>query len=274
MGTDVPESRFPYGDELRKRREDAGLTQELLSQQAIMSRTHIAHIEGGRRKPSLDDARRLDQVLGTGGVFERFLPTLDSRKVAVHFAAAAEFEQQATMIREYASSLVPGLLQTEEYARAVFRFTFPPKSDDERDSALVTRLGRARILDNPVTPVLWTMLDEAVLRRPVGGPGVMAEQLRHLQQLGDRERIRLHVLPFSVGAHALMESSLTLTWLEDSPPIAYVEGVKTGAILDDPAVVHHCQAIYDLALGDALSHRESLALIKAVAEEYEKHEQQ
>ncbi|WP_434594785.1 helix-turn-helix domain-containing protein [Streptomyces sp. A5-4] len=270
MGTDVPESRMPYGDELRKRREKARLTQELLSRQAIMSRTHIAHIEGGRRKPSLEDARRLDQVLDTGGVFERFLPTLDSRKVADHFAAAAESEQQATMIREYASSLIPGLLQIGGYARALFRSYFPPKSTEDCDKAVVTRLTRARILDDPITPVLWALLDEAVLRRPVGGPAVMAEQLQHLRELGESERIRLHVIPFSAGAHSLLESAVTLMWFEDAPPIAYVEGLHTGAILDDPSVVHLCQSAYDLALGDALSHRDSLAHIKAVAEEYEK----
>ena len=106
---DNPQSREKYGEELRSRREAAGLTQEELSQRAIMTRTHIAHIEAGRRRPSLDDARRLDQVLRTGGIFERFLPTLDGRKVAEHFEAAKEMEQQASLIREYAAALVPGI---------------------------------------------------------------------------------------------------------------------------------------------------------------------
>ncbi|MEU6085134.1 helix-turn-helix transcriptional regulator [Streptomyces sp. NPDC047108] len=269
----VPEPRNAYGEELRQRREHAGLTQEKLSQNAIMSRTHIAHIEAGRRKPSLEDARRLDQVLDTGGVFERFLPTLDSRKVADHFAAAAAFEQQATMIREYAPSLVPGLLQTEPYARAVFREGFPPKSREECDRAVVTRLERARILDDPVSPVMWALLDEAVLRRPVGGPMVMAGQLRHVLGLSHQGRVRVHVLPFESGAHALLESAVTLMWFADSPPVAYVEGLKTGTVHDLPSLVHECQAAYDLALGDALSHKKSVALIETVAEEYD-HEQQ
>lgn len=105
---DNPESRTSYGDELRRRREAAGLTQEELSVRAIMSRTHIAHIEAGRRRPSLEDARRLDQVLTTGGVFENFLPTQGEGRVAEHFAEALELERQATAIREYAPKLVPG----------------------------------------------------------------------------------------------------------------------------------------------------------------------
>ncbi|MCX4586785.1 helix-turn-helix transcriptional regulator [Streptomyces sp. NBC_01481] len=270
---DNPQSRERYGEELRSRREAAGLTQEELSQRAIMSRTHIAHIEAGRRRPSTDDARRLDQVLGTGGIFERFLPTLDGRKVAEHFEAAKEMEQQASLIREYATALVPGILQTEGYARAVFQSGFPLKTDEECDKALVTRLGRAHILENPRSPVVWALLDEAVFRRPVGGPGTMAEQLWHIVKLGERRRVRVHVLPFGAGAHALMESMVSLMWFEDLPPIVYVEGWNTGKVWDLPSVVQQGMAAYDLALGDALSHHESLALIRSVAEEYERESQ-
>ncbi|WP_406399850.1 helix-turn-helix transcriptional regulator [Streptomyces sp. NBC_00879] len=270
---DNPQSRERYGEELRSRREAAGLTQEELSQRAIMTRTHIAHIEAGRRRPSADDARRLDQVLGTGGIFERFLPTLDGRRVAEHFEAAKEMEQQASVIREYAAELVPGILQTEAYARALFQMSFPPMTDEERDKALVTRLGRARILEDPKSPVVWTLLNEAVLRRPVGGSAVMAEQIRHIVELGERRRIHPHVLPFGVGAHALMESMVSLMWCEELPPVVYVEGWRTGKVWDLQSVVQQGMAAYDLALGDALSHQQSLALMRTVAEEYE-HEAQ
>ncbi|MFD9221869.1 Scr1 family TA system antitoxin-like transcriptional regulator [Streptomyces sp. NPDC060064] len=270
---DNPQSRTRYGEELKRRREAADLTQEELSERAVMSRTHIAHIEAGRRRPDVADARRLDQVLKTGGFFERFLPALDGRAVAEHFAEALEFEQQATVIREYAPKLVPGILQTEAYAREVLGSGHPPKNAEERDRLLVTRLERARILDNFDSPVVWTMLDEAVLRRPVGGPAVMCEQLRHILALGDSRRVRVHVLPFSVGAHAMLEGFVSLMWFDDLPPIAYVEGLKSGRVWEVPSVVRQCQEVYDHALGDALSHRKSLALIRSVAEEYE-HEAQ
>ncbi|MFJ8308332.1 MULTISPECIES: Scr1 family TA system antitoxin-like transcriptional regulator [unclassified Streptomyces] len=270
---DNPVSRASYGAELRRRREEAGLTQEELSGLAIISRSYIAHIEAGRRRPSLDDAQRLDQVLASGGFFERFLPTLDGRKVAEHFKEALEFEGQATVIREYAPKMVPGILQTEAYAREVLGSGHPPKSNEERDRLLVTRLERARILDNFDSPVVWTLLDEAVLRRPIGGPAVMCEQLRHIVALGESRRIRVHVLPFTVGAHAILEGFVSLMWFADLPPIAYVEGLKTGRVWELPSVVRQCQEVYDHALGDALSHRKSLALIRSVAEDYE-HEAQ
>jgi transcriptional regulator with XRE-family HTH domain len=270
---DNPRSREQYGQELRRRREAAGLTQEELSQRAVMSRTHIAHIEAGRRRPDVEDARRLDQVLGTDAFFERFLPALDGRKVAEHFAEALEFEGRATEIREYAPKLVPGILQTPEYAREVLSSGAAPKSPEERDELLVTRLERARILENFHSPRVWILLDEAVLRRKIGGPRVMCDQLRHIANLGDGHRIRVHVLPFAAGYHALLEGFVSLMWFADMPPIAYTEGLKSGRIWELPSVVHECQVAYDHALGDALSHRKSLALLREVAEDYE-HEAQ
>ncbi|GHB16659.1 transcriptional regulator [Streptomyces umbrinus] len=270
---DNPQSRVKYGEELRRLREAAGLTQEELSQRAVMSRTHIAHIEAGRRRPDVDDARRLDQVLGTGGFFVRFLPTLDGRKVAEHFAEAAELELQATVIRQYAGTLVPGFLQTEGYAREVLGSGHPAKRTEERDRLLVTRLERARILDDFESPQVWILLGEAVLRQMIGGPAIMCEQLRHIVELGESRRIRVHVLPFRVGAHAALEGPVKLMWFQDLPPVAYVEGLKSGRVWELPSVVRQCEEVYNHALGDALSHRKSLALIRSVAEDYE-HEAQ
>ncbi|MEV0118125.1 helix-turn-helix transcriptional regulator [Streptomyces sp. NPDC050844] len=270
---DNPESREKYGERLRQLREAAGLTQEELSVRAVMSRTHIAHIEAGRRRPDVADARRLDQVLEADGFFETFLPTLDGRRVAEHFAEALEFEGKAKELRVYAPKLVPGVLQTKEYAREVLGSGHRRMSDEVRDKLLGTRLERARILDDFNSPEVWAMLDEAVLRRPIGGPSVMCEQLCHILALGESRRIRVHVLPYDVGAHALLEGVVSLMWFEDLPPIAYVEGLNTGRVWELPSAVRECQVAYDLALGDALSHRKSLDLIRSVAEDYE-HEAQ
>ncbi|MFB8775591.1 helix-turn-helix domain-containing protein [Streptomyces broussonetiae] len=270
---DDPRSREKYGEELRRRREGAGLTQEELSQRVVMSRTHIAHIEAGRRRPDVEDARRLDEALGAGGFFERFLPTLDGKKVAEHFKEALEFEGRATVIKEYAPSLVPGLLQTKAYAHEVLSTGYPRQSDESRDRLVATRLERAQLLETFDTPELCFLLDEAVLRRTVGGAAVMCEQLRHIVRLAASRRIRVHVLPYSVGAHALQEGFLALMWFEDLPPIAYAEGIKSGRVLELPPVVRTCQELYDQALGDALSLRKSLDLLRSVAEDYE-HEAQ
>ncbi|QNP63413.1 helix-turn-helix domain-containing protein [Streptomyces genisteinicus] len=256
-----------YGEWLKAQRDAAGLTQQELADAAIMTRSHIAHIEAGRRIPSKEDARRLDRALNTGNVLSSFLPQEDVA-VADYFEAARQLEQQATVIREFALSYVPGILQTEAYARAVLQVSFPPRSEEECDRLVVTRLKRADILEDPVTPVVSVLLDESVLRRPIGGPAVMAEQIDHLLHLVESTRIRVHVLPFGLGAHSLLLGMLTLMWFEDQPPAAYSEGTFMGKLYDSPSLVQRLQGTYDQALGDALPRRESAALMTAIAEDY------
>jgi transcriptional regulator with XRE-family HTH domain len=260
-----------YGEWFKEQRLAAGLTQQELADAAIMTRSHISHIEAGRRVPSKEDARRLDKALNTGNVLSSFLPK-DDAAVADYFETARQLEQQATMIREFAYSFVPGILQTERYARAVLSAAFPPVSEEECDRLVVTRLERSRILDSSVSPVVWALLDEAVLRRMVGGPDIMAEQLRHLIRVAERGRARIHVMPYSVGAYQLIQSMLTLMWFEDQPPVAYSEGLHMGKLHDSPAMVTCLQGIYDLAMSDALPLKESLALLRATAKDYEPHD--
>ncbi|WP_329039913.1 helix-turn-helix transcriptional regulator [Streptomyces sp. NBC_00178] len=261
-------ARTKYGEELRLRRTSAGLTQEALSEQIVCSPTLISHFEAGRRLPNPDDAQRIDRALDTDGFFARWLEDLDTKFVD-HFAAVAELERQATEIRQFGLALVPGLLQTEDYARALFRAYRPNHRREELDEDVVIRTERGRVLDGPLNPVVWTLLDEAVLQRRIGGPAVMAEQLRSIARLADAGRIRLHIVPFEVGAHALLQSLVTLLNFADSAPVAYVEGFKTGHLMDDPALVSASHTAYALSLSDALSQDESLALVRAAAEEHD-----
>ncbi|MFE0105189.1 Scr1 family TA system antitoxin-like transcriptional regulator [Streptomyces sp. NPDC059009] len=270
---DSPQSREKYGQELKRRREAAGLTQEELSVRAVMSRTHIAHIEAGRRRPDVEDARRLGEVLGAGDFFVEFLPTLSEGNVAAHFEVALQLEQQAVMIREFAPCLVPGLFQTRAYATEVLGSAPLPRTDDERDKMVAKRLERASILDDFKNPVVWALLDEAVLRHPIGGPLVMCEQLCHIEKLGRSRRVRVHVIPYDAGSYALLAGMVSLMWFEDQPPVAYMEAFRMGQLCEVPAVVRECQVAYDLALSDALPQDKSLALIRSIAKEYE-HAQQ
>lgn len=247
------------------------MTQEQLAHEAHMTRSHIAHIEAGRRVPSAEDARRLDKALGTGDVLSSFRPGSDSA-LADFFEAARVLEQQAVTIREFAPIYVPGILQTRSYADAVIGTWPEPRTEEERDRHVVTRLDRAKILENPLTPVVWALLDEAVLRRPVGGEGVMAEQIEHLIDLVQGRRIRVHVMPTARGAYAVLHGMMTLMWFEDQPPAAYTEGLSVGRLHDTPAVVQHLQHAYDVALSDALPLDESLAFMTARAKEYRRHD--
>ncbi|WP_329229002.1 helix-turn-helix transcriptional regulator [Streptomyces sp. NBC_01460] len=261
--------REKYGEELRLRRVAAGLTQEALGEQVVCSPTLISHYEAGRRLPKPDDAQRIDVALKSDGFFVRWLEDLES-KYAHYFAAVSELEREATEIRQYSSSLIPGLLQTASYARAVFQAYRPNYRAEDVDELVVSRMERGRLLTESSTPVAWTLLDEAALRRSIGGPKVMAEQLHKVADMAGSGRLRLHVLPFSSGAHALLESMVYLLNFADAAPVAYVEGLHTGHLMDDPALVEACHGSYTLALGDAAPLLESVALVRAVAEEYER----
>ncbi|MFE1818921.1 Scr1 family TA system antitoxin-like transcriptional regulator [Streptomyces anulatus] len=257
-----------YGTWLKSQREAAGLTQQQLADMAIMTRSHISHIEAGRRMPSEEDALRLDRALGTGDVLTTFRPQADDRSVAERFKAARKLEEQATFIREFAIAYFPGILQTRRYADAVLGTAFPPYSDEERDKAVVSRLERAKVLERPTSPVVWAVLDEAVLRRVAGSADIMAEQIMHVVRLAERGRIRAHVLPLGGPICNLHQSMVTLMHFEDQPPVAYSEGTQVARVHDAPHLVERIEATYALAMSDALSLPESLNVLRAAAKEY------
>ncbi|MFF9685465.1 Scr1 family TA system antitoxin-like transcriptional regulator [Streptomyces sp. NPDC014623] len=259
--------RALLGAELRHRREAAGLSQEDLGAPLFVSGSFIGQLEAGTRRMQADQAQKLDEVLDAGGFFTRNCAALKKSKYPDHFAEAAEAERLATAIREYAPLLIPGLLQTEAYARAVFRAYQPTATEDVIDDLVAARLERAQLLSDPTTPLLWAVLDEAVLRRRVGGPGVMAEALRHVVGLARRHRAIVQVLPFSAGAHAALDGGLKLMSFPDAPPLAYLDGLGSGQLLDEPSMVRKYELTYDLLVASALSPETSLALIRSVAED-------
>ncbi|QES55276.1 transcriptional regulator [Streptomyces venezuelae] len=260
--------RALLGAELRVARERAGLSQVELGERLFVSGSFIGQLETGTRRMQLEFARQIDQTLETDGFFERNCGAAAESKYPDHFAAAAEAEAQAKTIREYAPQMIPGLLQTEAYAREVFRAYQPTATEETIDELVTNRLARASLLNDPTTPQLWCVLDEAVLRRAGESPAILAEALRHIARLIRSRRIIVQVLPFSAGPHAAMEGSLKLMSFDDAPPLAYVQGMGTGQLFDDPATVTQHTLAYDLLTANALSPRKSLALIESVAEEY------
>ncbi|GAB2870762.1 helix-turn-helix transcriptional regulator [Streptomyces deserti] len=260
--------RALLGAELRHAREKAGLSQEELGQRLFVSGSFIGQLEAGTRRMQPEYARLLDEVLGTGDFFLRNCGAAAKSKYPEHFAEAAEAETQATAIREYASMLIPGLLQTPAYARAVSRAYLPTATEKTIEELVTGRMERARILDDPTNPLLWTVIDEAALRRVTGGPEVMAEALRHLIGLIRQSRVIVQVLPFDAGAHPGMQGCVRLMDFEDAPPLVYLEGVDTGRLEDDPATVARYRLYYELLTASALSPEKSLALIEAMAQDY------
>ncbi|MCP3817634.1 helix-turn-helix transcriptional regulator [Streptomyces sp. A3M-1-3] len=258
-----------FGAELKRRREVAGLTQAELGLRVFVSGGYIGQFEQAIRKPQRDVAERIDEALQTDGIFERMWRKLinDSR-YAEYFAAVAELEALAAKICEFAPAVVPGLLQTATYARAITRAFNPFASSSHIEEKVSARMDRAHVLNSTTRPMLWAILHEHVLRVPVGGPAEMAEQLDHIAALAHDGTVLMQVLPFSAGACAVMTGMMTLMEFEDAPPTLYTETEFSGNLLDDPALVKRAQEAYDLLRAAALSPEVSLALIESAAEDY------
>ncbi|MFE7166965.1 Scr1 family TA system antitoxin-like transcriptional regulator [Streptomyces sp. NPDC057616] len=260
--------RALLGAELRHAREKAGLSQEELGIRLFVSGSFVGQLEAGTRRMQPEYARLLDAALSTDGFFQRNCGAVAKSKYPEHFAEAAEAEAQAVAIREYAPLLIPGLLQTPEYARAVSRAYDPTVPEDTIEQWVEGRTERTRLLAHPTKPLLWMVLDEAALRRQTGGRAVMAQALRHIAALARRRRVILQVMPYSAGAHTAMEGALKLMEFEDAPPLVYFEGVRIGRLEDDPATVADLKFTFELLAASALSQEKSLALIEALAQDY------
>ncbi|MEE1818176.1 helix-turn-helix transcriptional regulator [Streptomyces sp. NPDC090082] len=258
-----------FGELLKEHRETAGLSQNELGGLVFVSGAYIGLFEQGIRKPQLDVAERIDSVLQTGGIFERTVRDLINKSpYASYFHEVAELEAVATKICEFAPTVVPGLLQTREYIRAVTVAANPFATEQYIEEKVTSRRDRARILDDATRPEFWVVLHENAVRTPVGSPAIMADQLDHIATLIRDRWVLVTVIPRSAGAHASMNGMLRLMEFEDQPPTAYTETSFTGTLLDDPAVVRRAQRAYDLLRVTALSPAESLALIESAAEDF------
>ncbi|MCF3121207.1 helix-turn-helix domain-containing protein [Streptomyces arenae] len=258
-----------FGAELKRRREDAGLSQSALGVRVFVSGGYVGQFEQAIRRPQLDAAQRIDEALQTGGFFERLWRKLiKEQPYEEYFAHVAELERLATKLCEFEPTLVPGLLQTPDYARALFVASDPFATDERIEELLRARMDRAPLLKGATRPVYWLILHETALCVPVGGPAVMADQLNHLSAMAREQHLLVQVLPFAVGAHTKMGKMMKLMEFEDAPPTVYTEGVYSSTLLDDPAVVRRVQESYDLLRAAALPSEASLALIDSVAEDY------
>jgi transcriptional regulator with XRE-family HTH domain len=260
-----------FGGELRFYREQAGLTQEQLAARLNCSHDVISKIERGRRPPAEGFPERLDAVpeLDTRGALARLWRRLSKaagrRVFPGWFRPWPEFEAAAIALRTFELVVIPGLLQTDQYARAVLR-TRMGDTDEEIDEMVEGRIARQSILDKDKPPNVWAVLDEGVLRRPVGGKHVMREQLNRLAEAARRPNIVIQVIPTNTGEHeGLRGGAFVIAEFEDHPPVAYQDTAVQGQIVDRVEDVASLMVLWDTIKAAALPAPMSLALIEEVA---------
>ncbi|GAB3981902.1 helix-turn-helix transcriptional regulator [Actinoallomurus acanthiterrae] len=250
-----------WGDELRFYREQARLTQEQLGRAIHMSPSMIAMVETGRRAPRTEFIKACDSVLGTNGALGRLWKRIIKHSYLEWFRPFVEVESDATEILEYEPQAMPGLLQTEDYARAQIRTGRVRDSDEEIERHVAARMSRQEILTRSDPPFLWVVLDEAVLRRPVGGVEVMRDQFARLVRASQNPQVVLQVLPFAAGAHAGMSGPMVLFTLPDETKLVYAEGFGGGQIIGLPEEVADCRLRLDLMRACALPPDDSVRMI-------------
>ena len=257
-----------FADELKAAREQRGWSQADLAGHIPYSLSTISMVEALHRVPTRDLAAHLDKVFGTPGTFARLEGRLRDLPFPASFRPFAAFEAEATALDVFEHSLVPGLLQTPEYARAVLA-TRPNTAEDEIDNLVAARLARQVILtrDEPPPPLLWALLDEGVLYRPVAPAEVMRDQLLSLVQASRRPNVTVQVLPYSAGGHTGLLGAFTIADLGGNPGTVNVEDITDGRVFEDPSMVSRVTLRYKSLQSEALPKGASRELIARVAEE-------
>ncbi|MFF8504998.1 Scr1 family TA system antitoxin-like transcriptional regulator [Streptomyces anulatus] len=256
-----------FGSRLRKLRVAAGLTQAEVGVLAHVVSSRIAQLERATgAKPTLELTRVLDKELVADELLIDLWPYVYREAFPDWSRAFIAYSARAAVIREYASHAVPGLLQTPQYARALLSVGHTLRDDEHLEERLAARLDRQVRLTGPDRPELWIILDEAVLRRPVGGAAVMRGQLEKLLRMAEEPNVTIQVLPFDQGAHGSLGGSLTVLVMPDGSEVAYTEGAHYGQLTEEPDEVERFVLTYDQLRAMALPPLMSLALIRSVLE--------
>ncbi|WP_030751218.1 helix-turn-helix domain-containing protein [Streptomyces sp. NRRL F-5135] len=256
-----------FGARVRRLRTTAGLTQAELGDRTHVVSTRITQIErASGAKPTLALARALDAALGADDLLVELWPYVYREAFPDWSRKFMAYSERAVAIREYAAHVVPGLLQTEPYARAVLSLDVLLDGEEQLAERVTARMGRQGRLSSADRPELCVILDEAVLRRPIGNHGVMRQQLARLLGVAAERHITVQVLPFDQGGHEAMGGSLTILTLPDGSEVAYTEGSDYGQLIEEPAHVNRYKVIYDRLRAAAVPPLMSLDMIRSTME--------
>jgi transcriptional regulator with XRE-family HTH domain len=271
--------RRRLGMELRRLREQAGITIDTVAERLDFSASKVSRIETGQTGASATDVQSMLTLYGvTGPTAEDLVQVAREARVRgwwlryghVLTGAYVGLEAGANSICAYEAQLVPGLMQTEDYARRVIRATRPLISDEELDSRIYIRTVRQSLLDRDEPIDFWAVLDEAVFHRMVGNPSIMRTQLEKLVAVSDRPNVTIQVLPFAVGAHIGMDGTFAILEYEEvaDPDIVFAENAAGGLLLEKDDELQRYKFIFDRLQSIALSPNDSVAFMAARAREF------
>ncbi|WP_431921195.1 helix-turn-helix domain-containing protein [Micromonospora wenchangensis] len=255
------------GAELRRARRERGLSQEDLAQRISYSSSLVGMVEIGHRTPSQDFITRADAALEAGGLFERLLALVRADSAPPWLREWISVEREATLIRWFEPSLVPGLLQTEAYARAVLHGGGMLR-ESEIEQRVSSRMDRQAVLTRERPPEVVAVIDEAVLRRGIGEPAVMIEQFEHLLRLTEHSHISVHVVPADAGMHAGLAGPFILVRVPDGGEVVHLDSALRAHITDRPDDVDSLQRRWESLRGEALPRRASRDLIRELAKSW------
>ncbi|WP_175482841.1 helix-turn-helix domain-containing protein [Actinokineospora iranica] len=265
--------------ELRRLRKQAGFTTGQVGAQLGLSQAKVSRVETGSsglrvndvaamlglyRVPEPRQAEILDLVRRAA---EPDWVQVHGRGLPEQWQTLIDWESKAVALRSNHAWLVPGLLQTADFARAALRDTAPAAlSESELDALVAARLARQAILSRDSPPTVHALLGEMALKVPVGGPGVLAGQLRHLLEVVRKPHVVVRVVPLSAGAHPGLDGAFLLMEFHRDPPLVYTEHRTKSLFLDDDAAVAAHRAAWDRVAERALPQAESVRLIADLAD--------
>ncbi|MER7740605.1 helix-turn-helix transcriptional regulator [Streptomyces sp. NPDC096538] len=251
-----------FGRQIKLFRERAGLTQSALAPLAGYSEAQIAAIEQGRRIPRPDTIEKLDSLLRADGVLLAMKQAVALTRYPAFFRDAARIEEEAVEFHAYAVLAVPGLLQTEEYARTMFTVWRPRRREDEIEQMVAARMARHKLYERKPAPTLSFVIEESVLERPFGGRDVLRGQLEHILGVAENPHVEIQVMPTRVVDHAGADGPFTMMTPEGGEQVAYVESQANGRVITKRESVRGFAVRYGILRAQALSPAESVRHIE------------